>query len=114
MSLADNNSTYSHDPVKARRFLELWPQVLGTGDTIPFSVDCRLTYYRLVNKTAGAITVSVADRQPTPIYALPPVVLPPNGFILFNSENGGDPCPNGVVINCSAAGIHAHAKAEVQ
>lgn len=86
------------------------PVILGTGDTQIVAVTCRILWARINNPTNGVITVSLRDGNN--VYAIPPTDLAPKGWINERFADPGDPCPNGVTINASAAGLHSYVRLE--
>lgn len=105
--------TWSHDPVSTKRLYEMFPQILGTGAKTAVPVDCRITFFRLLNPTAADITISVTDGRGTPNYLQAPDIIPAGGWIEYEDDGGGWPAYGGAIINTSASGIHAYLRSQV-
>lgn len=104
------NYQYSHQDTL--QLLEFEPAILTAGTVEMMTVTCRLRYCRISNPTSGNVTISVQDLGDTPVYVIPPTVLPPGGIIIMSS-NEGDLCPNGASITTDTDGVHAYARATI-
>ena len=79
-------------------------EFLPTTPTDKLTVDCWIDQMYIMNDGVGPATVSVYDRQSTPIPIVPAIPLPKGGLISLSSEDGC-PMPNGITWSASAAGV---------
>lgn len=91
-------------PGNAAALVQIKPQAVPTSTTIVTIFDAYLSTITVSNPTSGAITFTLADRQASPIAALPAVSIPANTAYVIVWP-AGYWCPNGFTITSSGAGL---------
>lgn len=80
------------------------PQAVGTGSAeVVFDRDVYVSFIQLTNTTGGALTVTVADRQGTPVHLLSAVSIAANTTFVIKMDPRW--CPGGVTWLASGSGV---------
>jgi hypothetical protein len=86
--------------------VQIKPQAVPTSTTIVSAVDAYLRSITVSNPTSSAITFLLADKQGTPIAAIPTVSVAGNSvFIAVWPAGPGYWCPAGFTIFAGGAGL---------
>jgi hypothetical protein len=89
---------------------EITPQQVPTSATDMCSQDVHITEIVLTNNTAGAITVSFADKQGTPVPLLPDAVSVPSYTVIAFEFPRGALMVGGITWSASGAGLWARVR----
>ena len=88
--------------------LLIGPKVIPTSATDECIVDCWIHTLHITNPTAGAITVTVQDRQAVPITLVPGEILNAGDWFSMESSSGRA-FPGGFSWQATAPGLHGFA-----
>ncbi len=98
-------------PVGSHALVEVGPERVPTSPTDEITFTCRLFELQFTNNTASDITVTVQDRQGTPITVIPAMTVYAHGGIVIWSCKRGRLMPNGVTWSASGAGLDGYMQA---
>jgi hypothetical protein len=98
------NVSSSFQPVN-RVLTDIGPMNLPNPADDAIAKDCRIHELGIVNDSGSTATVSVYDKQGTPVAFIPSMTLGPGAFISYESTKGGRLMQGGIRWFSSQVGV---------